>query len=557
MRKAVIYARYSTDNQNPDTIEVQVQKCADYAESHGLQIVDIFADEAISGMKSHRPELERFFSLLGSKLFECVLIYDQSRFSHDIVDWFTFRRALQSQNIQLISVTQSNVGGDLNDPMIFASEGINAIFNQMHVLQTRQKVIEKMNYMAKNAEFTGGVPCLGYDIAEKKYVVNEYEAKIVRIIFEMYSKGDSYNKIIDYLNYKGYKTKAGRSFGKNSLYAILSNEKYIGVYTYNKVKKINGKRNTHSVSEDIIKIPDALPAIIELEVWNMVSQRMNNRKWNARNRAKVEYLLSGKVECGECGAAMCGINNRNKYFYYGCTSKQRLRNCSKHQERKEVLEEKVLSAIRNFLTSEKVEVLAQNLFDSMQHVQQDTIPLQKELKKAIKEIDDQLDNINNAIAHGIYSQSTATLLKDLESRKFRLYEDLAEASKLKIETGKSVQQIIDILQFALDNADGDQLLIDLCLEKVICYDSGDYDVILNPLKLDAKRIHLSKSEAKTVRIRLESGQRHQISSDPLWGGGYFCGSKGLKRWSTSGQRHHSYAYYAKGLAFMHIKRDTD
>lgn len=61
MINAAIYARYSTDNQNPDTIEVQVKKCAEYAAAHNMRIVDVYADEATSGMKSHRPELDRFF----------------------------------------------------------------------------------------------------------------------------------------------------------------------------------------------------------------------------------------------------------------------------------------------------------------------------------------------------------------------------------------------------------------------------------------------------------------------------------------------------------------
>ena len=105
-----------------------------------MRIMDVYADEATSGMKSDQPELDRFFRGAKIGLFKAVLIYHQSRFSRDPVDWFSFRRLLQANKINLISVTQSFIGGDINDPSVFASEGINALINQMHVLQTRQKV---------------------------------------------------------------------------------------------------------------------------------------------------------------------------------------------------------------------------------------------------------------------------------------------------------------------------------------------------------------------------------------------------------------------------------
>lgn len=125
-------------------------------------------------------------------MFKAVLIYDQSRFSPDLVDWFSFRRLLQVSKINLISVTQSFIGGDINDPSVFASEGINALINQMHVLQTRQKVKAKMNFLAQQALHTGGVAPLGYNVIDKKYHINEIEADVVRTVFHMYAYGSSY-----------------------------------------------------------------------------------------------------------------------------------------------------------------------------------------------------------------------------------------------------------------------------------------------------------------------------------------------------------------------------
>ncbi len=83
----------------------------------------------------------------------------------------------------------------------------------------------------------------------------------------MYINGYSYSNIIDKLNDLGYKTKRGNKFGKNSLHGILSNEKYTGVYVFNKTQRkgVNGKRNGHKQkSEDeIIKVEGGMPQIID------------------------------------------------------------------------------------------------------------------------------------------------------------------------------------------------------------------------------------------------------------------------------------------------------
>ena len=107
MLTAFILTRYSTDNQNPDTTAVQVKKCAEYCRQHQLTVLDIFSDEAVSGMKQHRPEYDRMMNLYRAGAgADTVVIYDQSRMFRDMVEWFTFRRELQALGARVISVTQ-------------------------------------------------------------------------------------------------------------------------------------------------------------------------------------------------------------------------------------------------------------------------------------------------------------------------------------------------------------------------------------------------------------------------------------------------------------------
>ena len=205
---AYISARYSTDRQNPDSIEVQVEKCTDWCNAHGLPVLGVFADEAISGMKDDRPQYRRMMKQLAAGGADTVVIYDQSRMFRKMTAWFSFRDEIERLGVKVISVTQPGIGGDLRDPTNFLTEGSMALFNQIWALQSRQKVTEKMRFMARNGMHTGGKPALGYMVEDGRLVICEPEAEIVRSIFSDYAAGKSYTEILNGLNSSGMRSSA-------------------------------------------------------------------------------------------------------------------------------------------------------------------------------------------------------------------------------------------------------------------------------------------------------------------------------------------------------------
>lgn len=128
---------------------------------------------------------------------------------------------------------------------------------------------------AKRAKHNGGIASLGYDVelSTGTLKINEEEAKAVRLIFDMYVSGNSYGDICHKLNELGYTTKKQRKFGKNSLYDIIHNEKYMGVYVFNKRA---GKKNSHARKPDneIVRIDNGVPAIISKEVFDKAAKLM-------------------------------------------------------------------------------------------------------------------------------------------------------------------------------------------------------------------------------------------------------------------------------------------
>lgn len=117
----------------------------------------------------------------------------------------------------------------------------------------------------------------------------------------MFAYGHGYTTIINYLNEHGYKTKRGCLFGKNSLYEILVNEKYTGVFVFNKsAAKAEGKRNNHAykTSDKVIRIEGGCPAIISKKLFEKVQRiRAKNRRNTGQYHAKEFYLLTGKIFC--------------------------------------------------------------------------------------------------------------------------------------------------------------------------------------------------------------------------------------------------------------------
>lgn len=539
--KACIYARYSTDNQNAETIETQVEKCVAYATKNGIEIVEIYADEAVSGMKAHRPELDRLFIDAKIGRFAAVIIYDQSRFSRDIVDWFSFRRTMQGLGVSIISVTQSFVGGDLNDPAVFANEGIMAVFGQLHVLQTRQKVVDSMERMARQAIHTGGRPLLGFDVDQntKKYIINDREADIVRLIFGMYAEGESYNSIVEAMNSRGYKTKRGKPFGKNSLSELLRNERYTGTYVYNKIPRNGGKRNSHAVSDRVIKIPDAIPRIISAELWERVQERLKDNKHNAKNTAKIDYLLSGKLYCGKCGKAMSGGCSNRKYYYYNCTGRQRLRNCDKRPIQKDKIEDMVCSYVRRILgNDDRRRKIARQLYDQQKEIRSTLSPAARNLHNRLAEVEKKLKNINEAIANGIWTASTKDLLSDLEAEKQELFLGLSEIEKSNVSTTKTEQEIFDILSYILNinptDVESKKLLISF-VSKVYVFDDK-IRIVFNPLNTkrgsDAPKETDVLMDCDTITDDAGSAapaasRRRQIAHLTLWGA--FCFAPALRR----------------------------
>ena len=287
----------------------------------------------------------------------------------------------------------------------------------------------------------------GYDIVDKKYVINEREAVIVRKIFDMYIEGMSYINIALNLNMKGYQTKRNKPFAKTSVMSILENEKYTGKYIFNK----GTKGNHRIIREDMIVHENAIPQIISKEIFDKAMQRKKTKK-NAENTAKNMYLLSGLIKC-QCGGTYTGftsIKTKNgityKNGYYKCNNHNKLKNCSMPFLKQDLLESKIIKILTEELLNKEnmqniIDGVSKNYNMLKNEAHEDVI----ELERKLKDINSQIDNIVDMICKGMGTDALAYKLKDLENIK-RDLEDELEFKSSKFNNNITPEAIINVLQ---------------------------------------------------------------------------------------------------------------
>lgn len=468
--QAAAYARYSTEHQTSSSIEYQMRKISEYCDKNGIEIVRRYADEACTGTNLNRPAFTQLCQDARLHCFQAVVIYDITRGSRDISDWFGFRKDMALLGIQVISV-EDNIG-DIMNPSSFLQEFISVGLGQHHVLVSRQKSMDSIATKAKTGVFLGGVPNFGYNIVNGQYVIDPSEAAVVKKIFALYAAGKSYEQILNEIG--TVYGKRGRPIGKNSLHYILKSERYIGVYTWCKRHvKIMGKWAGGSPNENAVRIEGAIPRIIDDETWERVQKRMNDRKHRAANKAKHDYLLSGLIECAECGASFVGHTSTNKKGYstrcYICGNKYRTHTCSAPNINADDLETLVVQNVKMYLLGLDFEKMAAEIANRINSASPDL----KAERIELADINAQLANGTKAILKGIDYPELQTEMFKLRVRKSEL-EDII--SRSNAQSPVSPERIVSLLKYSVENWDSDLNSILKSLIKVYAHADGSFDI---------------------------------------------------------------------------------
>ena len=397
---AVIYARYSSDNQREESIEGQLRECKEYADQNGITVVRTYIDRALSAKTDSRPQFQQMIHDSATHTFEAVLVWKLDRFSRNRYDSAHYKRILKNNRVHVVSVTEPIS----NTPEGIMLESLLEGMAEYYSAELAEKVSRGHKENALKAKFNGGPVPLGYRIdSEHHYQIDPTTAPVVQEAFQRYAAGESIRSIIESLNARGIRNSRGNRFTKNSFQTLLKNRRYLGEYRY----------------KDTV-IPDAIPAIIDPECFDAVQRRCEiHRQAPAHNKADVHYLLTTKLFCGKCGTMMAGESGRSHtgtvHCYYKCGTRKRSGKeaCSLKPVRKEPLEQFVVkTALEKLLNDRVIDLLADKLLE-YQSKENTRLPV---LQAELKEVKRRIDNLVAAIEQGILTPSTKSRMEELEQQ---------------------------------------------------------------------------------------------------------------------------------------------
>ena len=464
MQKAVAYARFSSSNQREESIDAQMRAIEKYAKENDIIIIKDYKDIAKTATTTDRPQFMQMMKDAKSANFDFIIVHKLDRFARDRYDSAIAHHELKRIGIKVISVTEGLDDSPESEMMRAVLEGMNQYYSANLARETMKGLLEN----AHKGLYNGGRVPFGFDIVDKKYVINEFEAQAVKMIFDMVLAGQSYGQIINALHDNGFKTKAGNDFKKNSIYDILVNDKYIGIYTFNKraSRGKNVKRNSRKTKDEseIIKLPGVLPAIIEKEKFNEVQNILQNRKvLKNRNdvKAKELYVLSGLLYCGNCGSRMNGETRKNNgklYKYYSCS---RLRSgCKQKSIPKAKLEQAVTSGLAwNLFRPELAKEYTDKVNALIKEKRGDLDTQVKVLEKEVKEKDKQVNNLLDAIQNGCEVSIIKPRLNELSEQKENLraqLDRLALQAKRSLVKPETIKEKLENCLEILENSDLDK-----------------------------------------------------------------------------------------------------
>jgi DNA invertase Pin-like site-specific DNA recombinase len=450
MKNAALYARFSTERQDPRSIDDQLRRCRAYAEGHGLHVVAVHEDAAMSGAHTARPGLRRLLAEAKQKAFDAVIVDDLSRLSRDLGGtWNIVFGDLASVGVRVIDATTGMASDAAGARLTFGALAlVNDTFLQLVKTETHRGLEGRAL-----AGFSAGGSCYGYrtvpepDPQDPEHpravpVIEPQEAEVVRGIFARYARGESLMDLLRWLAGQpapadGATKKKMPGWSKSLLHSMLRNKRYAGEFIWNKRKWVKdpttGKRRSARRPEaEWVHTERPHLAIVDADTWSKVQARhaATAKSHGNRKRSSSPHMLSGLLRCGVCGAALSIVSQRRKagvvYSQFGCAARHSRgpTACANKTTTSELgLNAAVLRALRGHLASPAVESWVAEVA-AAREAESRAPSLAAEVAAA----EARVEKVADAIAHIGHSETLARKLRNEEAKLLDLRGQLARSA---------------------------------------------------------------------------------------------------------------------------------
>lgn len=395
MTIAAAYARFSSDAQREESIEIQLREISALAAREGFEIGATYRDEAVSGWKSNRrEEFDRMLDDAEAGLFDVLLVYKMDRFARNVEVAQRAKRRLLKAGVRIWSVREGELR-DSPDSWLMSAFG-----DAMAEYYSRNLSVMVRNGIDQSARQlrAAGRRIWGYAVDETDHFVPDSKAApAVREVFRRYLAGDSLTEICQWLNSEGTLTPRGKTWCTQNLAQVLGNVAYKGTYKY----------SGHVVE-------GGMPALVTPEDWERVQEVRAERSRRKRRKVVNDYLLTGKIWCLDCGRPMCGTAGTSatgkKYTYYGCVRKDG--GCGLRVSADKV-ERAVLRGVAGLLDDGTAvdEIVADMVAYARSRPNR-----AEEFREELSRLSKERDRLVASIAQGVPAESVAPAIREREDR---------------------------------------------------------------------------------------------------------------------------------------------
>lgn len=324
--RCAVYTRKSTEDgleQEFNSLDAQRESGEAYIKSQAHEgwscLPDRYDDGGFTGGNMDRPAVQRLMADIEAGRVDCVVVYKVDRLSRSLLDFARMMETFEKHKVSFVSVTQQfNTASSMGRLIL----NVLLSFAQFEREMISERTRDKIAAARRKGKWVGGMPLLGYNVADSKLIVDPDEAEQVRQIFGLYLEHEGLLPVVEELDARGWRTKSwttkkgtqrgGRAFDKNSLLYLLTNITYVG--------KLRYKEEVHEGEHE---------AIIDGDLWQHVQSKLqrNGRTGGAMVRNRFGALLKGMIHCVPCGCAMSPTHatrdGTKRYRYYVCLSAQK------------------------------------------------------------------------------------------------------------------------------------------------------------------------------------------------------------------------------------------
>ncbi len=448
MKQAVIYARVSKQRDESVSIEAQIEQCRLRARSLGANVLQVFADDGISGQTDkHRPSFMRAktFCLAGG--VDYLITWSTSRFARNLVDLWRNSAELKEAGTRLECL---NADVDDETDSGFISKVFHGAMDEMFTRQVARDTLRSQKKSAEQGFWTGGHMPYGYrgekEGGRTRLQPCASDGPVVQTMFSLCLDGLGALAIADRLNERGLLMR-GKRWAKNTVAYMLRNEIYTGVRIFNKTARKG--RVVKPEAEWVRK--DSHPALVSKEDFEKVQTMINDRTPHQSGGShRSTFLFTGLLKCSACDSLLQITNGKNRsgttYSYYSCLRHRRgdVR-CLFAPVRADVLDDWLLGQILDkVLTLEVIETTVREIAARGKDWLQERATARAQLVNSMRELERARDKLYEVLeAHGKDAPDMGSIAERLRQRSAELHELQVRLAKLESAPAPSKLERID------------------------------------------------------------------------------------------------------------------